>query len=228
MTPKQRMLNAYRGLPVDKTPVAPEFWMYYPARLLGVNMIEFEKETLFWQALKFTFEYFGCEGWGIASDGAVCPAAKSTPKMIKLNEKQYQETVTTIYKGATFEAVRRFDADEPSWLVKPMVSDVRKIPAAIDMRLDDENYYDFTDAINAYDAVSESYLLGMYAGDAFFDFIAGLTGFEAAAKYFCDEDEAILNSYLNRYTEYHLISAGLIVKLIHYGKDAEKYDNYRR
>ena len=37
MTPKQRMLNAYRGLPNDRPAVAPEFWYYYPAKVLGVE-----------------------------------------------------------------------------------------------------------------------------------------------------------------------------------------------
>ena len=41
-TPKQRMLNAYRGEWSDRAPVAPEFWVYYPAKLLDVDMIEDE------------------------------------------------------------------------------------------------------------------------------------------------------------------------------------------
>ena len=55
-TPKQRMLNAYRGTFSDRYPVAPEFWNYYPARILGVDMIEFEREVPFHLALKTTFE----------------------------------------------------------------------------------------------------------------------------------------------------------------------------
>ena len=43
MTPKARMLAAYRGQPVDRPPVAPEFWYYYPAKVLGVDMLEFSK-----------------------------------------------------------------------------------------------------------------------------------------------------------------------------------------
>ncbi len=66
MTGKQRMLNAYRGLPNDRPAVAPEFWYYYPAKVLGVDMIQFEREVPFHLALKTTFEKFGCEGWGIA------------------------------------------------------------------------------------------------------------------------------------------------------------------
>lgn len=57
------MLNAYRGIACDRSPVAPEFWYYYPAKLLGVDMIEFQRNVPFHQALKTTFETFGCEGW---------------------------------------------------------------------------------------------------------------------------------------------------------------------
>jgi len=39
-TPRQRLLAAYEGRFSDIVPVAPEFWYYVPARLLGVSMIE--------------------------------------------------------------------------------------------------------------------------------------------------------------------------------------------
>jgi len=42
-TSKQRMLNAYRGIPSDLPAVAPEFWYYFPAKLLGLDMIEFSR-----------------------------------------------------------------------------------------------------------------------------------------------------------------------------------------
>ena len=59
------MLDAYRGRPGDRPPVAPELWYYYPAKLLGVDMIEFARDVPFHQALKTAFEHFACEGWGI-------------------------------------------------------------------------------------------------------------------------------------------------------------------
>jgi hypothetical protein len=67
VTGKQRMLNAYRGCFSDVPAVAPEFWYYYPAKLLGVDMIQFQREVPFHQALRTAFETFQCEGWGIAS-----------------------------------------------------------------------------------------------------------------------------------------------------------------
>jgi len=35
MTGKQRMLNAYRGIFNDRVAIAPEFWYYYPSKVLG-------------------------------------------------------------------------------------------------------------------------------------------------------------------------------------------------
>ncbi len=37
------MLNAYRGQFSDRVPVAPEFWYYYSAQVLDVDMIEFQR-----------------------------------------------------------------------------------------------------------------------------------------------------------------------------------------
>ena len=60
-TPRQRMLAAYEGRFSDTVPVAPEFWYYIPARLLGLSMIEFEQEIPHWQALHDTFRHYRCE-----------------------------------------------------------------------------------------------------------------------------------------------------------------------
>ena len=73
------MFNAYRGLPSDRLPVPPELWYYYPAKLLGVDMIEFERAVPFHQALKKTFEHYGCEGWGVAFAGAPNEHTPSLP-----------------------------------------------------------------------------------------------------------------------------------------------------
>jgi len=45
------MLAAYRGQLPDTVPVAPEFWYYVPAKLLGVDMVTFEREAPLWEAL---------------------------------------------------------------------------------------------------------------------------------------------------------------------------------
>ena len=54
------MLAAYEGRASDIVPVAPEFWTFIPARVLGVSMVEFEREVPHWQALQTTFFFCPC------------------------------------------------------------------------------------------------------------------------------------------------------------------------
>ena len=98
-TPKQRMLNAYRGVFSDRWPVAPEFWYLLPARLMGVSMVEFEREVPFWQALQTTFTHYGCEGWGAAFPTTHHPDAEKQVGFEKMPGTQYRETTNTRFRG---------------------------------------------------------------------------------------------------------------------------------
>ena len=118
MTPKQRMLNAYRGLPSDRLPVAPELWYYYPAKLLGVDMIEFEREVPFHIGLKNAFEHFGCEGWGVAFAGAPNDrvSGESSEHWIDADTLEVRNTTHTPHGDLT--SAQRFSREEPSWSVE--------------------------------------------------------------------------------------------------------------
>ena len=63
-TPKQRMLNAYKGIASDYIPCAPEFWFYYPAKVLGITMVEYQREVPHYVGMQAAFKKFSCEGWG--------------------------------------------------------------------------------------------------------------------------------------------------------------------
>ena len=79
MTPRARMLAAYRGEAVDVLPVAPEFWYYLPARVLGVDMITLQREVPHWEALQATFRHYGSEGWGCVGASAPAPDVTRMP-----------------------------------------------------------------------------------------------------------------------------------------------------
>lgn len=119
-TPKQRMLNAYRGVFSDRYPVAPEFWYYYPARVLGVSMVEFEREIPFWQALQATFKRYGTEGWGAAFLDVINPDAERKIRFLKLPDDQYRETVFIRFHGKEFQSSKRYSLKEPSWVETPL------------------------------------------------------------------------------------------------------------
>lgn len=200
-TGKQRMLNAYRGISSGRAPVAPEFWYYIPARVLGVDMIQFQREIPHWQALKTTFEHYKTEGWGIAGAGSVNESISGSYNYYKLDNGRYRADGTTVYKGHEFNSSVIFDKVEPSWSVRFPADEDRKIIPFLDMQLDESIRYFFDDATRAYESVGESYLLEMSFASTFFDFVAWGTGFERAIEFFCTADEQLLDRYQKRYIE---------------------------
>ena len=205
LTPKQRMLNAYRGVPNDRPAVAPEFWYYYPARLLGLDMIRFFREVPFHLALKTTFEKFGCEGWGVAFAGVPNENVRSeTEEKWTDSDTLLVRRTTTTPKGRLTSAEQCY-RDEPGWTVeRPIKDPARDLPAWEEAVLGgDPTRMDVSGLIKAWQEVGESYLLEAWLGVPFFDFYAGSRegGLEAAIVEFMDEEGA---AYLERLRLRHL------------------------
>lgn len=174
LTPKQRMLLAYRWQRGDRPPVAPEFWYYYPAKLLGVDMIEFQRHVPFHQALKKTFETFDCEGWGIGF--CHCPAAdiKTTSKELRVSDSAFEVCRETKTPFGVLTSRHRFDKFEPSWCLERAIKDIdRDLPAWRHEAFGDIGAMDVRPLVQAWEEVGESYLLEGYLGVPFFDFYAG-------------------------------------------------------
>lgn len=174
-TPKQRMLNAYRGLASDRPPVAPEFWYYYPAKLLGVDMIDFWK-TPFHRALKLTFEKFGCEGWGCIGFSVPNPRAEWTneEEWLDPNRLLRRHTVRTPRGDLTYAALAD-RGDAATWVRERWIKDVdRDLPAFELATLGGEpEKLDPADMTAAWTEVGESFLLEPFIGETFFDYYAG-------------------------------------------------------
>ncbi|MFH1007750.1 MAG: uroporphyrinogen decarboxylase family protein [Candidatus Latescibacterota bacterium] len=202
VTPKRRMLNAYRGLFSDRYPVAPEFWYYYPAQVMGVGMVEFQREIPLWQALQTTFRKYGTEGWGVAFPSIRNPDLETAIAFERISDRQYRETRKNRYRGREFVSTARYDVEEPFWSETHAVSDRKDLDAWVDMALSPKNVCDFSGVNEAHRGVGEDYLLEFWLGTPFFDFIAGAMGFESAALFFMSENDGVLTSCLNRYIEY--------------------------
>lgn len=198
-TPKQRMLNAYRGQFSDRYPVAPEFWYYYPAKVLGVKMVTFEREIPHWQALLATFRHYGTDGWGIASPRAVNPDVQTRQRFEHHGTGSYVLETDCLYRDHTFHTVRLYSDDEPSWMARHMINNPDEIGPYMDMMLEPGVALDFADANQAHRSVGEAYLLELNLGVPFFDFFEGAMGFEKAIYYFAEEDEGVLQDYRDRY-----------------------------
>jgi hypothetical protein len=179
-TPKGRMLNAYRGLPSDRPPVAPEFWYFYPARVLGVDMAVFEREVPFWSALKTAFGRWSCEGWGAAFGTREIEGVRVTRSDRREEPGRFRETTVQEWRGRRFVSEMIFDRTEPSSVARHPVDSLDDLPAYLELCLSPDYRMDFSDPIRGHAAVGESYLLEYWLGMPFFDWIAEAVGFEKA------------------------------------------------
>jgi hypothetical protein len=214
-TPKKRMLNAYRGIFSDRYPVAPEFWYYFPAKILKLRMVEFEREVPFWQGLQQVFKRYECEGWGAAFPEVIRDSVKKSSRFIKIDNDNYREEINYSHNGNDFSTITAYNATEPSWKIKRL-AEPDTLSAALDMLLCPQYELQLEEIKKAHRNVGEDYLLELWAGVPFFDFIADIIGFEQAVIYFYDEDEEILLEYRRRYLEYQLNWLGQCVSKTDY------------
>ncbi len=202
-TPKQRMLKAYRGIPNDRPPVAPEFAHLYPAKVLGLDLIEITRVP-FHQALKQTFEQLGCEGFGLHWAYIPNPHVTRTEqeKWVDADTLETRTQITTPHGVLT--CANRTGRKSTGGVVERMVKDwKRDLPAweslAFGGDLDDMNVAHIT---RVWEEVGESYLLEAGLGFPFFDLIATARGFEEAVLDFFDPDfTPYLEKCRDRYRE---------------------------
>jgi hypothetical protein len=204
MTPKQRMLAAYRGEATDLLPVAPEFWYYVPARLLEVDMVTFEREVPLWQALQRTFAHYGTEGWAIVGPGVPAPGVRGREEWVDLGEGRFESRVVTETPHGSLRHVQRYDRLEPSWPVERPIKDfARDWPAYEACTLGRVEEADFSGVRAALAAVGEDYLLEVAVASPFFDYIAtGREGGHAQGIYDLLEHEEFLAALHGRYLDH--------------------------
>ncbi len=198
------MLNAYRGIFSDRYPVAPEFWCYYPAKVLGVDMVEMERNISLWKALLACFKKYGTEGWGCYYLWPSHPEVQTKETFTKKVEDRFLLTQEIRFKGRSFTSKRMYDKKESSWIVEyPLKNPSEDLDYFVEMGLPEKMEIDVRPAVDTYDQVGENYLLEYYLGAPFFDFISGPMGFEKGILYFMTEENQTHLEYLHkRYIDY--------------------------
>lgn len=173
ITPKKRMLAAYRGDKLDRYPIAPEFWYYYPAKLLKVDLITFEREIEFWRALQETFKYFNCEGWGIIGPAYSSLEVKIEERFVKIGDNRYELKRNIIAKNGNLTSRVLFTKENPSWILERPVKKIEDWGAYKLFSMPPIESGDYSEIERALKEVGEDYLLEVSLGVPFFDYIAG-------------------------------------------------------
>jgi hypothetical protein len=200
-TPKNRMLNAYKGVYSDFIPVAPEFWYFYPAKVLGITMAEFQRDVPHWQGMLETFKKFNADGWGIVGAETINPHLEIKSDYRKIEEGTYRDVQKQICNGNIYERSFLFHDSNPFWSETYPVKNHADLSPYVETMLSSDIKYDFKKAIDAYDNVGDEFLLEFEIGLPFFDFFEEAMGFENAALYFMVGDKGEIKDYFDMYLE---------------------------
>ena len=199
-TPKQRMLNAYRNIKNDVIPAAPEFWFFYPAKVLGVTMAEFQREIPHYQGLLQTFKKFDCEGWGIGFPKFLNDRVTKTSDYKSIGDGKYRDKQKIIAGGKEYTQSYIYSNDIPCWEEERAVKNFADVPDYFYAHINEEVAFDLSEANKAHTDVGEDFLIEFDLGFTFFDYFEQFMGFENAAIYFMDEDEKVLWQMNEAYT----------------------------
>jgi len=205
-SPKMLMLNAYRGIFSERYPVSPEFWCYYPAKVLGVDMIEFEREIPLWKGLLAAFRKYGAEGYCVMGAAVYNPKIETTSvfKKIPGETDRYVDSISIRLGGLRLQKKVLYLKNDPSWVVAYPVRTEAEMDAFFHAVVSDDIAYDFTEVNRAYEGVGEDILAEFSLGASFVDFFIGAMGFENAVCYFKFLDEDKLYAYMRRYIEHKI------------------------
>lgn len=220
MTHKQRMLNAYKNLPADVVPAAPEFWFFYPAKVMKYKLDDFQREIPLWKGLLECFRAFDCEGWGSVGPEILNEHVKVTSEYKTLDEQRSRDTQTITVGGKEFIRTSVYSKTQPFWPEKfPINNNPDDIKLFFDANVNDDVSFDFSEANRAYEEIGEDYLCEFDLGFSFFDYFVQFMGFQPAVYYFMEEEEEVLDDMLQRYTEFQK-------RLLQKAVESTKFESY--
>lgn len=135
MTPRERMLTAYRHGTPDCVPVSPEIWIDTILEVSGRSFLELYGPTADkpgWLSMLETFEYFGADAWIIAGVGESDGQRAMRVSEVRIVDDETIETrtryhtphgdvsevirATPVYPGGFVEhPIKRFPRDMDAW-----------------------------------------------------------------------------------------------------------------
>jgi hypothetical protein len=191
------MLAAYEGRFSDTVPVAPEFWLYIPARIMGLPVMEIELEIPRWKCLQIAFQHFDCEGWGCIAP-EIPDGAEIGERSIRtrLDEDRVEVLNTIDFESHSLQSRSIYSTKDPSWVVERYIKDFeRDWPIYAQMTFIPPDELDWKPVQKAIEEVGEDFLLEVFVGLNFIDYIGKQRqgGFEQVIFDLIDREDFMLD-----------------------------------
>ena len=167
-SPKMRMLNAYRGIYSDYYPVSPEFWCFYPAKVLGVSMVEFQREIPHWKGMLETFRKYQADGWCVAGADVENPHMEKVSDFRKISEDKYRDVQTISCGGLKFGRSFVYHTTDPCWAECYPVKNEAELDAYLQVVLSDDSSFHYDNAVFSHKSAGEEILVEFNLGVPFF------------------------------------------------------------
>lgn len=177
MTPRERMLTAYRNEQPDCVPVSPEIW---DATALEISKRPFHEligpfaQIPWWQTHLKAFEYFGADAWILAGVSA-CRGDMSVSTSRFLDDQTIETKIEYRTSGGKLQATARTTRDYANWLVEHPVKDfAAEMPRYEEYFFGDPRSSDLSEIRQVLSGVGEKGLVTPCVGDLFTSFLGSV------------------------------------------------------
>jgi hypothetical protein len=177
VTPKERIVAAFRGERPDRVPVSPELWDVIPIQVSGRPWHEFSAtafgRTPLWRAQLEAYRFFGCEAWVPVEPG---PSARQLGMVEARSEFLGPEAIRTEVRyrtprgSLTAEKLSCFDYD--LWnRSAPVLELERDLPLIEEFFFEDPAALDYQPLLEAWEATADHGISEGIVGNTFFEFL---------------------------------------------------------
>ena len=177
MTPKERIVAAFRGEQPDLVPVSPELWDVIPIRVSGRPWHEFSAtsfgRTPLWRAQLEAYRFFGCEAWVPVEPG---PSPRQLGMLESASEFLDPEAIRTRVRWRNrrgeLTAVKLSSLDYDLWNQTAPVRELeRDLPVIEEFFFEDPEALDYAAVREAWEATGEQGICEGIVGNTFFEFL---------------------------------------------------------
>ncbi|MHB0999714.1 MAG: uroporphyrinogen decarboxylase family protein [Armatimonadota bacterium] len=130
MTPRERTFKVLRGEIPDRVPVMPGFGTWYTSRIYGGDLFDIEEGRL--SATKMMSDLtrkYGCEMWfwqgygDTISERSIDGKQESRVDTVKIDDDNYEQTISLITPSGTLDAVNRHNRYNPAVALTGYIKD---------------------------------------------------------------------------------------------------------